>query len=336
MPTRLTDLTAASIEGALAAAVRGMTRFVSGRPQAPASAAPHERSVLALASVPGGLESTSGDEPSRSFATPPSSARALAGVRVVMPSRGRPDGSFADRDVVLVVADDADAIRGDLPDELGGVPVECSSIAELEAGDRGPVSQGRKIAPAVASDRFGTVTRAFSRAGCNWVMTCSHVAAPAGTEGGKVVFETGVGIIEHLTGVPSAGGGCSIDVAIASTRSPVDERWPDGRPFEGVVAPESAVGPFAFFGIQNSGASFNDFEPEAPVDIHLASGATIRFSGQHRFVLDGASVEHGDSGGAVRDASDRLVGLVVGRDATGAGYFTPFERVDAWLDSLDL
>jgi hypothetical protein len=292
--------------------------------------------VVELSSLPGGSSASSGDEPMPRYATPPAAARGLPGIRAVMPGQGRPGGPFADRPVVRVVADDADATRGDLPEELGGFPVECASVAELESGELGPVSQAGKIAPAVSSDRFGSITRAFSRAGCNWVMTCSHVASPAGSEGGQVVFETGIGDVEHLTGVSSAGGGCSIDVAIASTRSPVDDRWPDGRPFAGTVAPASAVGPFAFFGTQNSGASFNDFEPEASVDIHLASGATIRFIGQHRFELDGASVEHGDSGGAVRDASDRLVGLVVGRDATGAGYFTPFERVEAWLDTLDL
>ena len=334
MPSGVTDPSDESPTAALVSAVRAAQRVAFGRPAQPVSAAPRERNMLSLSSLPGGTAPRSGFEAMPLPPSPP--VPLLPAIRAVMPSRGRADGPFADRQVVLFVTDDADATRGDIPDEIAGYPVECASFTELLSGDLGPASQARKIAPVVATDRFGTVTQVFSRGGTNWVMTCSHVAAPSGSKGGQVVFETGVGTITYLTRVVAGELGCAIDVAIASTTSAIDERWPDGRPFGGTVAPAEAVGPFAFFGTHSSGASFQEFEPEASVNLLLASGATVTFTGQHRFNLETATVEHGDSGGAVRDASDRLVGLVVGCDADGAGYFTPIDRVEAWLDSLEL
>ncbi|MEP7122931.1 MAG: trypsin-like peptidase domain-containing protein [Byssovorax sp.] len=254
----------------------------------------------------------------------------------VVPSHGRAGGPFAGRETVLFVVRDARAALGSLPTKIRGFPVERVTVEQLESGQLGRASQSQQIAPIVASSRFGTITRAFARGGVNWVMTCSHVASPAGLGPDALVFETGFATVKHLTRVDPGTGACSLDVAIAATSSEVDDSWPDGRPFGGVVAPDSAMAPFTFFGVNHRSASFETFSPEASVPLDLATGGTVNFVGQHRFSLDGLAIEPGDSGGAVRDAQNRLLGLVVGRDPAGGGYFTPYSRVEAWLDGLGL
>lgn len=211
--------------------------------------------------------------------------------------------------------------------------MDCVTIADLESGQLGKVSQAQTIAPRVSPDRSGTITCAFSRGGTNWVMTCSHVASPSGLGDDMLAFATGFAEVKYFTKVTSCGEACAIDVAIASTSSAVDDPWQDGLELGTIAGVADAEGPFTFFGARNPGTSFRSFEPESSVEITLASGATVNFARQHRFLLDGVAVEHGDSGGAVRDARDRLIGIVVGCDEEGAGYFTPIDRIKAWLGS---
>jgi hypothetical protein len=206
----------------------------------------------------------------------------------------------------------------------------------LESSQLGDVSQGQMIAPRVSPDSFGTITCAFTRGGTNWVMTCSHVASPSGLGHDTLTLATGLAEVQYFTELGSGSEGCAIDVAIASTLNGIDDPWRDGEALGATGSLADAEGPFTFFGATRAGsASFSSFEPARDVEISLASGAVVSYAGQHRFLLDGAAVAHGDSGGAVRDARGRLIGILVGCDADGAGYFTPIDRVKAWLASQE-
>jgi hypothetical protein len=188
----------------------------------------------------------------------------------------------------------------------------------------------------------GSLTAGFEANGSKWLVSCSHVWAPAEVfpSQGDLIYSGGqvVGTLRAWTRLAVGTDGHAVDVAVccAEPSLALPTKWPDDGAWTGFGELQNAIDPFTLFGARDTGTSGVTDKQLQNVVLGMPDGGAVGYADQ--FAIDGGNaviVAPGDSGAAVRDGAGKLVGMVVGMSRDGqVAWCTPWDAIQATVDRI--
>ena len=218
-----------------------------------------------------------------------------------------------------------------LPHTSAGMAVDVVTGASAVFGVGAP----GEVVKSAFSHEFGSLTCILDAAGGRYIVSASHVLAPAdltAAAGASVLLDDAPsGTLSAWTSLV-AGGSTTADVALAQTTLPATTAWSDGSSFSGGRDYDPANGPFDVFGSVTGSAS-GDGRPIRANGLTIAAPLVGPILYTAIALLD-IVTSPGDSGGPVRDRDGFLVGMIVGGTQTGKTAMTPWQSLGAAIDNL--
>ncbi len=216
-----------------------------------------------------------------------------------------------------------------VPPTFGGL---ASDVVENATTGEATPGTGAKYALSAYS---GTLTLIFGRNGTNYALSCSHVLAPADVSpqvGDGCLIDQATAALSAWSSLDDSSSPLTADVGLASTALVVTKAWPDGKTFQGTAAYDPSNGPFSVFGNINTGKSSSGSGLSDKLSITVHGYGARTFTGLFSLSV---AIGEGDSGAAVRDGADRLVGVVIARESGSShALCAPWQAVAAEIESL--